>query len=78
MQTRSPRLRSCESVETTVCKRRTRFAGFVARTGKRAIIEASGVWGSWGGGKGYPGRARKGLDGLSRKRSVNVQVANRN
>ena len=60
----------CESVETRVRKRRILFAGFVARMGNERLPKrVSDVWGT-GGGKGYlvSGRARTGLDGLSRTR----------
>ena len=60
----------CENVETTVRKRRILFAGFVARMGNERLPKrVSDVWGT-GGGKGYlvSGRARTGLDGLSRTR----------
>ena len=54
----------CENVETTVRKRRIRFAGFVARTGNERLLKRVMV-GDLEGGKGLLRRARAGLDGLS-------------
>ena len=56
---------SCENVETSVRKRRTLFAGSVARMGNERLPTRSDVWGT-GGGKGSLGKARAGLDELSR------------
>ena len=66
----------CENVETTVRKRRILSAGFVARMDNERLPKRVIFWGS-GRGKGLLGRARTGLNGLSRARPIVVQVAYR-
>ena len=67
---------ACENVETVVRKRRVLFAWFVARMDNERLPKRVIFWGS-GRGKGLLGRARTGLNGLSRARPIVVQVAYR-
>ena len=60
----------CENVETTVRKRKIFFAGFVARVSNKRVPNRV-KYGNWRG-KGLRGRARPGLDGLSRTRANDV------
>ena len=67
---------ACENVETVVRKWRVLFAWFVARMDNERLPKRVIFWGS-GRGKGLLGRARTGLNGLSRARPIVVQVAYR-